>query len=212
MAPLVLEAGQFRELNFQLKLGGISEEIRVSSQAQSLLPSLSDWGNSIEPEQIQDLPLNGRDLFDLAVLEPGAYIAVNAERTMSAPGLQVSANGARPNQNAFQLDGVPINGAGSGAPASATGDLLGLEMIQELRVVTTPFQASFGRSAGATLIAATKRGTNALHGSVYEFFRDSALDARNCSTIRVNPFLPCGGQLALSCDGFMKTDGFQREL
>jgi len=174
-----MAAGQTRKLDFQFQLGELTQQIEVTSRMTTLTPSTSDWGDAVSQEQIENLPLNGRDLFDLTVLEPAAYIAVNAERTMSAPGLQVSSNGARPNQNGFQLDGLSVNGAGSGAPASATGNLLGLEMIQELRVVTAPFQANFGRSAGAILTGVTKKGSNALHGSLYEFLRHSSLDARN---------------------------------
>ncbi|MCL5742520.1 MAG: TonB-dependent receptor [Acidobacteria bacterium] len=175
-----LAAGRSIPIDFSLAIGESYEKVVVSAEPPLVSTSTSDWGGSISTQQTGVLPLNGRDLFDLTSQEPGATMARSAAHTMtSGTGTHISANGARPNQNSFRMDGIYINDAISSAPASAAGRLLGLEGIQELRLVTSPFSAEYGRLAGAAFTAVSKSGTNELHGSVYEFLRNSVLDARN---------------------------------
>ena len=177
---IALDAGRSIPVDFVLAIGETYEKVVVSAEAPLVSTSTSDWGNSITTQQTAELPLNGRDLFDLSSQEPGATVAKSAGQTMtSGTGTHISANGARPNQNSYRMDGIYINDAVSTAPASAAGRLLGLEGIQELRLVTSPFGAEYGRLAGAAFTAVSKSGTNDVHGSVYEFLRNSALDARN---------------------------------
>jgi len=124
--------------------------------------------------------LNGRDLFDLVSQQPGTTVSTNSLKTVTnGAGIRVSVNGARPNQNSFRLDGMYINDATSSAPASAGGRLLGLESIAELHLVSSPFDAEYGRAGGAVLTAVSRSGSNEWHGSAYEFLRNSALDAKN---------------------------------
>lgn len=89
------------------------------------------------------------------------------------------ANGSRPSQNSFLLDGSDINDATNATPGSAAGGLLGVDTLQEFRVFTNSYSAAYGRSAGGVISAVTKSGTNRLHGSVFEFIRNSAVDAKN---------------------------------
>src|SRR5262249_43411983 len=97
----------------------------------------------------------------------------------SGLGVHISVNGSRPSENAFRLDGIYVNDASGSAPASAAGTLLGLEAIAELNLVTAPFSAEYGRSDGGILAAVSKSGTNDFHGTLYEYLRNSALDAPN---------------------------------
>jgi hypothetical protein len=116
-------------------------------------------------------------------------------------GARIFVNGMRSNQNGFQIDGIRINEATGAAPASAAGLLLGIEGIAELRIVTNPFSAEYGRAAGGVFTAVSRSGSNQFHGSGYEFLRNSALDARNYFDAAGQPIPPLrrnqfGGMLA----------------
>ena len=104
---------------------------------------------------------------------------VRPDRTGTGIGRQISVLGARPNQNSFQIDGVYVNDAASASPASAAGNLLGLEMVREVHLVTNPYSAEYGRTVGGVFTAVSRSGGSEFHGSLYEYFRNNALDARN---------------------------------
>ena len=177
---LLLDASRTLRVDFSLVLGEARESVIVEGQAPLVSASASDWGGSVKRDELAALPLNGRDLFDLAAQEPGTTVPTTAAKQLyNGFGIHISVNGARPNQNSYRLDGVYINDATGSAPASASGRLLGLEAIQELRLVTSPFSAEYGRAAGAVVTAVSKSGSNDLHGSAFEFLRNSALDAKN---------------------------------
>jgi hypothetical protein len=113
-------------------------------------------------------------------LQEGASVSLTADRGISiGAGIMLSVQGARPSQNSFQLDGLRVNDATGSAPWSAAGRSLGVETIQELRVVSSPFSADLGGAAGAIVTAVSRSGSNAWHGSAFEFLRNSAMDARN---------------------------------
>jgi hypothetical protein len=175
-----LDAGRVRDADFQLRIGAVSEAVTVTDATRLVDTSASVFGAAITKQQLTQLPLNGRDLFELVAQQPGANVATSALRTInSGLGARLSVNGQRLNQNGFQLDGIRMNESSGAAPASAAGLLLGLEGIAELRVVTNPFSAEYGRAAGGVFTAVSRSGTNRWHGSLYEFLRNSATDARN---------------------------------
>ncbi|MGD0015346.1 MAG: carboxypeptidase-like regulatory domain-containing protein [Bryobacteraceae bacterium] len=175
-----LAAGRGVRVDFALQLGEMRDSVVVSGEAPLVSAAPGDWGGLLEQQKLESLPLNGRDLFDLSSQQPGAAVASTAYKTLTTGrGIRVSVNGARPAQNSFRMDGIYINDATAAAPSSAAGRLLGLESIQELHLVSSPFDAEFGRGGGAAFIAVSKSGSNEWHGSSYEFLRNSALDARN---------------------------------
>jgi hypothetical protein len=175
-----LAAGRAARVDFSLQLGELRETVEVTAEAPAVSAAPSDWGGSIASTKLESLPLNGRDLFDLVSQQPGTTVSTTSQKTMTTgPGIRISVNGARPSQNAFRLDGIYINDATSSAPASASGRLLGLESIEELHLVSSAFDAEYGRAGGAVLTAVSKSGSNQWHGSAYEFLRNSALDAKN---------------------------------
>ena len=177
---VLLSAGRSIRIDFQLKLGEEHDTVVVVADASPVSAAPGDWGGSIERAQLESLPLNGRDLFDLVSQQPGVTLATTAIKSMTTgSGIRISVNGARPNQNSFRMDGIYINDATSSAPSSAAGRLLGLESIEELHLVSSPFDAEYGRAAGAVITALSKSGSNQWHGSAYEFLRNSALDAKN---------------------------------
>jgi len=178
--PVVLNAGRVIEVDFHLTLGNPEERVVVNADTPLLSTRASDWGSSIELRKLEDFPLSGRDLFDLAAQAPGTAVATSAKLGLATGwGLHLTVNGSRSNQNSFRLDGLYINDATNIAPASAAGALLGIEGIAELRIVSSPFSAEYGRAAGAPITAVSKSGSNHFHGSVYEYLRNSRLDAKN---------------------------------
>ncbi|MBP1624018.1 MAG: outer rane receptor protein, partial [Acidobacteria bacterium] len=175
-----LSAGRSIRIDFRLQVGPEEQTVVVNASASPVSSAPGDWGGSIERVRLETLPLNGRDVFDLLVQQPGVTIATTAMKSMTTgSGIRISVNGARPNQNSFRMDGIYVNDATSSTPSSAAGRLLGLESIDELRIIASPFDAEYGRAAGAVVTAVSKSGTNQWHGSAYEFLRNSALDAKN---------------------------------
>lgn len=176
-----LTAGQAVRADFHLVLGVNQEAIEVHATAPLLSANAADWGNTLRGDMLKALPLNGRDIWDLMLQQPGVVAPGNASHSALSYGVgqRVAINGLRPKQNTFRLDGVQINDATANAPASAAGRSLGLEGIAEIAVITSPFSAEYGRASGGVVAAVTRSGGNDWHGSAYEYLRNSALDAKN---------------------------------
>ncbi|MEZ5395013.1 MAG: carboxypeptidase regulatory-like domain-containing protein [Bryobacterales bacterium] len=177
---LELSAGRTLRADFNLSIGADREVVNVTGETPLLSSAAGDWGGLVSSQKLAQLPLNGRDLFELAALEPGAT-KPTAARVSLAQGIggQISVNGSRPNQNGYQIDGVWVNGPAKSLPASAAGNLLGLETVREIHMVTNPFDAKLGRMAGGVFTAVSESGQNRFHGSLYEYLRNSSLDAKN---------------------------------
>ena len=179
-AGILLTSGRVAEYDVQLELGMAQDVIVVEGDLPLVSTNATDWGGLVPGGNLRDLPLNGRDLFELAALEPGATLPASARVGLAQGiGRQISVLGARPNQNSFRIDGVYVNDAASASPASATGNLLGLEMVREVHLVSSPYSAEYGRSAGGVFTAVSRSGQGRFHGSAYEYLRNNALDARN---------------------------------
>jgi hypothetical protein len=139
---------------------------------------------------VSDLPLNGRSASDVAALEPG----VTTARTQASGqaqrgfGTEMTISGGRPRQNDSRLDGISVNDYSNGPPGSALGVNLGVDAVEQFSVLTSNYPAQHGRSSGGIIGASTRSGTSKFHGSVYEFFRNSALDARNFFDTQKPPF------------------------
>ncbi|MGA9964277.1 MAG: carboxypeptidase regulatory-like domain-containing protein, partial [Terriglobales bacterium] len=183
---LTLTVGANIEVNLTMAIGTASENVQVQGAAPTVETNDATLGAVVNGQTIRELPLNARDWTQLATLEPG----VAQIRTQTAPadflirgnrglGTQITVSGGRPQQNNYRIDGVSINDYSNGGPGSALGIDLGVDAIQEFSVVTANAEADYGKTSGGVINAVTRQGTNTLHGSVYEFFRNSALDARN---------------------------------
>ncbi len=175
-----LTVGQTAIVDPSLEVGQVTEEVEVRADAMSVsLTSGAVTGLAGERE-IRDLPLNGRSFQQLALLQPGVQAALAAGNdVVGGRTPQISINGARPEQNSFLLDGTDINNVYNKTPGSAAGVLLGVEAVLEFQVLTNAYSAEFGRSAGGIFNAVTRSGANRYTGSLFEFHRNSALDARN---------------------------------
>src|SRR6202040_2109030 len=140
----------------------------------------------VDSTTVRELPLNGRSWTDLAALQPGVVtiqtqptFATGPDRGDRGFGAQITVAGARPQENNYRLDGISISDYANGAPGSVLGGDLGVDAIQEFSVLTSNYSAEYGRTSGGVVNAITRSGTNQFHGGVYEFLRNSALDARN---------------------------------
>ncbi len=161
------------EVNFQLQLGATTSEITVSAAAPLLESETSSLGQVIDRKTITDLPLNGRNFMQLATLGAGTLPS-----TRTAERDNFISNGARAVQNSYLLDGVDNKNRIMGFDRSSAQIIQPvLDSIQEFKVQTSTFSAEFGQAAGGVVNVTLKSGTNELHSTLFEFLRNSRLDA-----------------------------------
>jgi hypothetical protein len=194
---ITLAVGAQQVLDISLRVGQMSQEIRVAGEAPTVELASSEISAEITSNTVRELPLNGRSWTDLATLQPGVTqintqpsFTVGADRGNRGFGSQISVSGSRPQMDNYRLDGVTMNGYSNAAPGSVTGEKLGVDAVQEFSVITTNQGAEYGRTAGGVVNAVTKSGTNQFHGTGYEFLRNSALDARNFFDDPASPIPP----------------------
>jgi outer membrane receptor protein involved in Fe transport len=184
---ITLVVGQVAVVNVALGVGR-EEQITVTGEAPRIQLTTGAVSGVVGQREINDLPLNGRSFQQLALLQPGVQAALAAGNdVVGGRTPKISINGARPEQNNFLLDGTDINNVYNKTPGSAAGVLLGVDAVLEFQVLTNAYSAEFGRSAGGVINAVTRSGTNRVHGSIFEFHRNSALDARNYFDPRDKP-------------------------
>jgi hypothetical protein len=190
---ITIAVGTERVLNFVMRPGSPDIVVRTAAQVAPLSQSSSCCGGNANASVVRDTPLNGRDWAQLATLQAGvtgvqtgsATGGGNTDRGFGAP---VSISGARPDQNSYRLDGISINDYSNGAPGSVLGDNLGIDAVEQVSVLGSNYPAEYGRTSGGVINAVTRSGTKAFHGDVYEFLRNSALDARNFFDGTIPPF------------------------
>lgn len=172
---LTVNVNQILMVNVQLKPGATTESVQVTTAPPLLQTEEASVGQVINNETENRLPLNGRNVIFLAQLVAGAQSPQPDTRGNAATGT-FSANGLKPAQNRYMLDGIDNNNY-LGLNQTGWVSLPPLDAIQEFKVQTADYSPELGRSAGAVLNATTKAGTNHLHGDVWEFFRNDKLDA-----------------------------------
>jgi len=184
---ITLTVGAQQVFDLTLHVGSAAGTVvEVTTEAPAVQLASSDISAVVTANTVRELPLNGRSWTDLAALQPGVdtiqtqpTFTVGADRGNRGFGQQLTISGARPQQNNYRLDGVSLNDYANGAPGSVLGGNLGVDAIQEFSVLTSNYSAEYGKTSGGVVNAVTRSGTNAFHGSAYEFLRNSALDARN---------------------------------
>ena len=169
-----------------LKPGQVTQQVTVSGETLPLVETTTNvLGDTLTQNYVKDLPINGRDYDKLIFLAPG--VAGSPDQITDSPGSfgVFSMNGARGRANNFLLDGTDMNDGYRNDPAineagvfGTPATILPIDAVSELRVESN-FQPEYGRNGGAVVNIVTKSGTNQLHGDVFEYFRNSALDARN---------------------------------
>jgi hypothetical protein len=177
---LVIAIGQTLTVNFKMQVGSISQEITVSEVATQLADTTSSHiGTLVGTQQIQELPLNGRNFQQLVGLAPGVAAVSSPTSGANFGSMQrYSVAGARTDAGSFLLDGVEIRDFwGQGAGLTITGTSLGVSSIDQFQVITNSGDAQY--HGVSTISEVTKSGTNRFHGEAYSYFRNSSLDARN---------------------------------
>jgi Carboxypeptidase regulatory-like domain/TonB dependent receptor len=167
--------------DFEMKVGALTESVTVSGEATRTQLSQTVVGGLVTTQQIAELPLNGRNFLQLATLEPGLAVSRSSGVNFTAGfnATEVAIGGARPELTGYLLEGTNIADMSDKAPSSISGAMLGVDTVQEFTVQTHGYSAEFGRAAGGIVSAVTKSGTNNVHGSAFEFNRNSKFDAAN---------------------------------
>jgi outer membrane receptor protein involved in Fe transport len=175
-----LAVGQDAVADVALTIGQIETTVTVEGAATTVNTISAALSGLVTRQEIRDLPLNGRSFQQLALLQTGVAAALAAgSDPVGGRTPKISINGARPEQNNFLLDGTDINNVYNKTPGSVAGVLLGVEAVLEFQVLTNAYSAEFGRSAGGVINAVTRSGQNRFNGSLFEFHRNSAFDAKN---------------------------------
>lgn len=178
-----LDTGQDAVVNLRLDVGDVVQPVTVSAGAPVVNTTTAAVSGMVGERAVKDLPLNGRSLDNLITLNPGAinYSAMKSANTSTSDGNTFSVAGRRTGDNLFLLNGIEYTGASQLAvtPGGASGELLGIDAVRELNVLTDTCGAEYGKRAGAQVSIVTQSGSNVLHGTLFEFLRNSVFDARN---------------------------------
>jgi hypothetical protein len=181
-----LVVGEDATVDFALRIGQLSQQIEINQDAPLVSTTTTDISGVVGEQQVKDLPLNGRSFDLLMPLNPG-IVNFTWEKTggtgisNSTTANNFSVSGNRPQQNMFLLNGVEYTGAAENnmQPGGTSGELLGVDAVREFNVLRDSYGAEYGKHPGAQVSIVTQSGTNQFHGSVFEFFRNNALDAHN---------------------------------
>jgi len=203
---VTLTIAQAVVVDLTMTVGGIAEQVTVVAEAPTVNTRTGELSYLVDERAIEELPLNGRNYTDLALLQPGVVAYPHRDGgSVVAHGLGVSVNGQDPRSNVYLLDGTLLNDMTNGPAGSAAGTTLGTETVQEFRVETNAYNAEFGRMSGGQISVLTKAGSNDLRGSAYEFHRNDALDARNYFDVGAKPPFT-RNQFGGAAGGAIKTD------
>jgi hypothetical protein len=192
VGPVTLNVTETPVLNQALEVGQQTEQVTVEANAQLLQTSESTLGRVVDAETLSNQPLATRNFTSIMGLEAGATGAVNNATVLGKGTVDVAVNGAGLDQNNIQMDGATVvNAFGAGNNADS-GIYVGVpipnpDAIQEFKVQTSTYDASYGRNPGANVSIVTRSGSNGLHGSVFEFFRNSDLNGNTFFYNRDNP-------------------------
>ncbi len=190
-----LAVGQQAVVEFALRVGTISDQVKVIADAPVVNVTPSDASGVVGEQQVKDLPLNGRSYDNLMTLNPGV-VNFTWEKTGALVGVSnsttanmFSVSGNRPQQNLFLLNGVEFTGAAENnmTPGGSSGQLIGVEAVREFNLQRDTYGAEYGKHPGGQVSIVTQSGTNDWHGSVYEYLRNNAFDAPNYFDVNSAP-------------------------
>ena len=192
--PITLEVQSNLRIDLQMALGETSQTVEIVAATPLLQTQESSLAHVVESRSVQDLPLNGRNVLNLITLVPGVVPQGNTAGNPATANVNGWGNyqigGGTANQSATYIDGAPINVS----YVNGTSLVPTQDAIQEFRVATNNISPEFGRFAGGIVNMSTKSGTNAYHGTFYEFFRNRSLNANNFFSNRVGSPRPAFNQ------------------
>jgi Carboxypeptidase regulatory-like domain len=205
-SDVTVDVDQTVRVDFVLEIGAASEEVTVKETPPAIQTDTSTLGQVVNNRLVQELPLNERNFLNFALLVPGSQLPAEGSQN-STQGGALSINGAREQSNNFLLDGVDNNDPYINQYVA----LPSVDAIQEFKVQSSDYSAEFGRGSGAQINVVLKSGTNAFHGTLFEYFRNRNMDAKNyfdlpyCTPTSVPG--TCGGIPGLQRDQFGGTLG-----
>ena len=183
---LRVEVGRRITQDFQLQVGDIAEQVAVTATNDAIEHSTISLGHMIDRRMVQEIPLNGRYFLDLNLLVPGSVTpSQTGFSTFPSRGvgaLAINTAGQREEAVNFMINGITLNNM----VFSSISFQPSIDTIREFKVDNSTFSAEYGQNSGAVVNIATRSGENQFHGSVFEFFRNDALDARNFFTLTSN--------------------------
>src|SRR5207247_1158595 len=181
-----LVVGQDATVDLRLRVGQVSEQVKVSGDAPIVNLTTQDISGLVGERQVKDLPLNGRSYDLLLTLNPGIVNFTSLKTggtgiSNSTTGNNFAVSGNRPQQNLFLLNGVEFIGAAENnmQPGGTSEMLLGVDAVREFNVQRDSYGAEFGKRPGGQVVIVTQAGTNHWHGTAFEFLRNNVLDAPN---------------------------------
>src|SRR5580692_11004267 len=177
-------------IDSRLAIGNIQQQTTASADFTGIDKTTSTINAPVAEKSLTELPLNNRDLLSAVALEPGVAPNPSSSPSLLSSGKdgQVAINGIRPSMTNFLIDGIDATDPVWGnSPAGASGFFLGLNELEEVRVLTQTFNAEYGGHGGAVIAMTTKSGSNQFHGSLWELYRGASLDAKNYFDLGANP-------------------------
>ena len=188
-----LAVGQEAVVDLRLEVGDVSQVVEVVDEVPLVNTTTSSISGLVGEREVKDLPLNGRSFDDLMTLNPGVInYGLKSANTSTSNGNTFSVDGRRPADNLVLVNGIEYTGSSQLAitPGGVSGYLLGIDAVREFNVETDTYGAEYGKRSGAQVCVVTQSGTNALHGTLFEFLRNSDLDSRSifAQTSFVPPF------------------------
>jgi outer membrane receptor protein involved in Fe transport len=192
VASVTLPVTETVEVSRALEVGTQSEQVTIEAAVETLQTASSSLGTTVTGQAITSLPLSNRNFTQVLGMSTGVAVDVTNGSAFGRGSQNMSVNGASPDKNNFQMDGVGINNAAGNNAAGDAGLYTGIaipnpDAIQEFKIQTSTYDASFGRNPGANVNVITKSGTNQLHGSLFEFFRNEKLNANDFFYNRDSP-------------------------
>src|SRR5215468_10242952 len=185
-----LAIGQEAVVDLILQVGNVEQKVTIVAEAPLVNTTLSSTSGLINEQQVKDLPLNGRSFDQLLTLNVGVVNTTSNMNNGYNPAFSVA--GHRQETNRFMINGVDwVGGNATGqyvTPNGASGQLLGVEAVREYNVIEHTYGAEYGKRAGGQVSVVTSSGTNQWHGDIFEYLRNSALDARNFFEVAKGPF------------------------
>lgn len=184
LPALTLNVTETAALNQVLQVGQQTEAIQVEAEAPVLQTADSTLGTTVSSQQVVGLPLSNRNYTQLLAMAPGAQASVNNATQLGRATMDISVNGVDPENNNYQMDGVSIVNTANSGSANDSGIYTGIgipnpDAIQEFKIQTSTYDASYGSHPGANVNVVTRSGTNQFHGAAWEFFRNSDLNANS---------------------------------
>src|SRR5207249_1241353 len=180
---ITLEVGQEATIELILEVGSPGQTVTVAEEAPLVQTSNSTLGGVVDERQVSDLPLNGRNLIALTLMQPGvtqtSVIPATTIGNVLTTGVTISNNGMSIHSNSYMLDGANMIGFFGINNSSIVGTTMGVDGVREYKVVTNTPSAEYGLSMGSQTTIVSKGGTNQFHGDAFDYLRNDALDARN---------------------------------